>query len=106
VLLHTSEPGCGGTAGCSQIVIDKYADLVPINIADAYALEKQPDKVFEWLDRAVAARNDGTSSLLIDQILKPYRNDPRFVALCRTVGLLAPTVVAKPCPESPPSSPG
>ena len=52
-----------------------------------YAYRKEPDKVFEWLDRAYALHDPGLITLLADPLLRPYRSDPRFAALCQRMGL-------------------
>lgn len=60
-------------------------------IADLYAVRKEPDPMFMWLQRGVAARDpETTTSLLSDTLLIPYRGDPRFVALCRQLDLPVP----------------
>ena len=46
--------------------------------------------MFHWLDRAWINRDAGIQRLLIDPTLRPYRNDPRFTAYCRKVGLPVP----------------
>ncbi|HET9818284.1 MAG TPA: hypothetical protein VFP92_03865 [Rhodanobacteraceae bacterium] len=61
----------------------------PYNVADLYALRKQPDEMFEWLQRAWTQRDPGFV-LLTDPFLRPYENDPRFAALCRQAGLPLP----------------
>jgi hypothetical protein len=49
-------------------------------------LRKEPDKVFEWLERAWSNRDPGISELLYDPFLVRYKNDQRFAAFCREVG--------------------
>lgn len=56
-------------------------------IAQVQALRKDADQVFEWLERAHAARDPGIGLLLYDPLLLPYRHDPRFAAFCREIGL-------------------
>ncbi|MGH8114445.1 MAG: tetratricopeptide repeat protein, partial [Rhodanobacteraceae bacterium] len=63
-------------------------------IADVYALRKDPDNMFKWLDRAWAIRDPGVANLLFDPLILRYRDDPRFAAFCRKVGLPAPSVNA------------
>jgi TolB-like protein/Tfp pilus assembly protein PilF len=80
-------------------LIEKYADVSPYQIAEVYALRRDPDKTFEWLDRAWAARDPGIETLLFDPFILRYRNDPRFVAFCKNVGLpttTAATIAAAP----------
>jgi TolB-like protein/tetratricopeptide (TPR) repeat protein len=72
-----------------QNVIVKYADDGAWQIAQIYALRKQPDEAFAWLERARANNDPGISNLLTDPFLLAYRDDPRFAAFCRRVGLPA-----------------
>ncbi len=64
----------------------------PFLVADLYAVRKQPDKMFEWLERA-RAQNDPTfvSNVLSDPFVLAYQHDARFGALCRQAGLPAPS---------------
>ena len=68
-------------------LIAKYADLGPYQIAEAYALRRDPDAVFQWLDRAWKQHDPGVSYLLYDPLILRYRDDPRFAAFCHKVGL-------------------
>ncbi|HEX4079180.1 MAG TPA: hypothetical protein VHX61_09950 [Rhizomicrobium sp.] len=77
-----------------KTVIDKYSDGAPYQIAEIYALRRDPDKTFEWLDKAWAARDPGIQFLLFDPLLRPYWPDPRFAAFCRKTGLPAPPAPA------------
>ncbi|HJU25856.1 MAG TPA: tetratricopeptide repeat protein, partial [Rhodanobacteraceae bacterium] len=83
----------GDSAGANaalQELIRRYADAAPFQIASAYAMRKDPDAAFQWLDRAWKARDPGVSTLLYDPFLLAYRNDPRFAALCAKAGLPPP----------------
>jgi len=73
-----------------QNLIDKDAGNGAYQIAEVYALRKQPDQAFEWLERARAHRDPGILMLLNDQLLLAYKDDPRFAAFCRKVGLPVP----------------
>jgi TolB-like protein len=77
-----------------KILIDKYADGAPYQIAEVYALRKDPDKTFEWLDKAWVARDPGIQLLLFDPLFRRYWSDPHFAAFCRKVGLPAPQIPA------------
>jgi TolB-like protein/tetratricopeptide (TPR) repeat protein len=72
-------------------LIDTSADGSAYQIAEVYALRKDPDDMFEWLDRAWAIHDSGISRLLTDPFILRYRDDPRFAAFCKTVGLPATT---------------
>jgi TolB-like protein/Tfp pilus assembly protein PilF len=73
-----------------QTLIDKYASGSPFQIAEVYALRSDAKGTFEWLDRAWSSRDAGISVLLYDPFILPYRDDPRFAAFCRKVGLPVP----------------
>ncbi len=79
--------------------IAKNGKDVPYLVADLYALRKQPDEMFEWLERAWA-EHDPSINLLTDPFVLAYQSDPRFVALCKKAGLPPPgqpvTVAASP----------
>jgi TolB-like protein len=60
-------------------------------IAQTYALRNDADKTFEWLDRALSNRDPGISYLLFDPFILRFRDDPRFAAFCKKVGLPATT---------------
>ena len=76
-------------------LIEKSADGSAYQIAEIYGLRKDPDSMFMWLDRAWDTRDSGIGRLLTDPFILRYRNDPRFAAFCRKVGLPA-TTDAKP----------
>jgi TolB-like protein/Tfp pilus assembly protein PilF len=71
-------------------LIDSQPDEAGYQIAQVYALRNDPDKVFEWLDRAWSNRDPGISQLLYDPFLLRYKEDPRFAAFCRKVRLPTP----------------
>ena len=76
-------------------LIEKSADGSAYQIAEVYGLRKDPDSMFTWLDRAWETRDSGIGRLLTDPFILRYRNDPRFAAFCKKVGLPA-TTDAKP----------
>jgi len=79
-------------------MIETQAGKAAYQIAQVQALRKDPDKVFEWLERARASRDPGIGLLLYDPLLRPYRDDPRFAAFCRKVGLPVPASVPSSVP--------
>jgi TolB-like protein/Tfp pilus assembly protein PilF len=82
-----------------KTLIDHYGESDPYLISRAYALRNDPAKTFEWLDRAWANRDGNITILYYDPILLRYKNDPRFAALCKKMGLPTPAEVAT-APES------
>lgn len=73
-----------------KVLLDTAAFRAAYQIAQVYALRKDPDRMFAWLERAWTNRDPGLRRLLYDPFLAPYRQDPRFAAFCAKVGLPAP----------------
>jgi len=69
--------------------IAKYGKDEPYAVAQLYALRKQPDPMFEWLQRAWTQR-DPNFAPLVDPFVLAYQKDPRFAALCKQAGLPLP----------------
>ena len=70
-----------------KTLITNSADGSAYQIAEVFALRKDPDSLFKWLDRAWDTRDSGIGRLLTDPFILRYRNDPRFAAFCGKVGL-------------------
>jgi len=80
-----------------QTLIDKYAASGPFQIATVYGLRKEPDKMFDWLERAYTEHDPGLTQLLGTPFILNYRDDPRFAALCQKLKVPVPTAaVPKP----------
>ncbi|HEX7324579.1 MAG TPA: hypothetical protein VF292_04385 [Rhodanobacteraceae bacterium] len=63
----------------------------PYLVADLYALRKQPNDMFDWLQRAWKQQDPAfIPSLLSDPFVLAYKDDPRFAALCKQAGLPVP----------------
>jgi TolB-like protein/tetratricopeptide (TPR) repeat protein len=69
-------------------MIDENADDAGSQIAEVYALRKEPEKMFEWLERAWATHDTGVTDLLSDPFLRAYKDDPRFIALAQKIGVM------------------
>jgi TolB-like protein/Flp pilus assembly protein TadD len=71
--------------------IDQYGETSIYTVAQIYAVRRQPNEMFEWLQRG-AAQHDLIMMLSVygDPLLRPYHGDPRFAAVCQQVGLPAP----------------
>ena len=61
-----------------------------VMVAEMFALRKDPDQMFAWLDRAWEDRDPDLSQLLFNPFLLRYRHDPRFATFCRKMGLPLP----------------
>ncbi len=73
-----------------RALIDAHGEDFPFRIAGVYAYRKEPDRVFEWLERAYALHDPRLITLLADPLLRPYQSDPRFAALCKKMQLPVP----------------
>jgi len=81
-----------------QKLLDEDAVSGPFQIAAVYGLRKEPDKMFEWLERAYVEHDPGLTQLLLTPFILTYKDDPRFAAFCQKlkVPFPSPEVVAKP----------
>ena len=69
--------------------VDAWARIGSSQVAIIYALREEPDRVFEWLDRAWETRDTGALTMpLTDPFLLKYEADPRFTAYAVKAGLL------------------
>ncbi|HEX5237791.1 MAG TPA: winged helix-turn-helix domain-containing protein [Sphingomicrobium sp.] len=62
-------------------------DLDNYQYAEVYAQLGEADRAFAALSRAWSMRDTGLSWLRVDPMLDPIRNDPRFGAVARRLGL-------------------
>lgn len=68
-------------------LIAKYTAGASYQIAEVYALRREPDNAFKWLEKARINRDSGVGLLLFDPFILRYKDDPRFAAHCKKVGL-------------------
>jgi hypothetical protein len=59
-----------------------------------YALRKEPDKMFEWLEHGWPTNDQGVTDLLLGPFLRAYKDDPRFIAFAQKIGVM-PKAAAK-----------
>ena len=81
-------------------VMRGYPEGWALQIAQVYAVRGEPDAMFQWLEKARVAHDPGMQSLLYDALLLRYRNDPRYAALAKQVGLPWPPAVAATAPAT------
>ena len=60
-------------------------------IAQVYALRGDADHTLEWLERSWARNSSHTLFLLADPFILRFRDNPRFIAFCKKVGLPPPS---------------
>jgi TolB-like protein/Flp pilus assembly protein TadD len=78
-----------------RTLIEKWAGVAAYQIAEVYALRNDDKATFEWLDRAWSNRDTGIQQLLYGTFIMRYKDDPRFAAFCKKVGLPTPAEVGK-----------
>jgi hypothetical protein len=83
---HRPKRGRCGTQDADR----EDAGGAPFQIAEVYALRNDAKATFEWLDRAWSSRDAGVGLLLFDPFILRFKDDPRFAAFCRKVGLPVP----------------
>ncbi len=69
-------------------LIDRHADGWAFQIAEVYAYMNDPDKAFEWLDRAYKNRDGGLIEMLTDPLLASLWDDPRWQAFITKMGFV------------------
>jgi TolB-like protein/Flp pilus assembly protein TadD len=73
-----------------RTLTEKWADNAAYQIAEVYALRNDDKATFEWLERAWSNRDSGIQQLLYGTFIGRYKDDPRYAAFCRKVGLPVP----------------
>ena len=73
-----------------KTLVEKDSGEAAYQIAEVYALRGDANATFLWLDRAWSNRDPGIGYLLLDPFLLRFKDDPRFAAFCRKVGLPVP----------------
>jgi tetratricopeptide (TPR) repeat protein len=64
-----------------------YSQYGAFQIAEAHAWFSEPDRAFEWLDRALLQRDSGLHALKYDVMMRSLYPDPRWAALLRRMNL-------------------
>jgi TolB-like protein/class 3 adenylate cyclase/Tfp pilus assembly protein PilF len=70
-----------------KVMIDEYAWTAAYQIAEVYAVRKEVDKAFEWLERAYVQRDPGTAYSATDSNLRPLHGDPRWKPFLQRMNL-------------------
>ena len=73
-----------------DVLIRDHGKVWAYQIAEAYAWRGEPDKTFEWLERAYRQHDGGLIYLRNDRFLLGLRGDPRYRALLRKMKLPEP----------------
>ena len=75
--------------------IAKNSNGGAFQVAVLYAIRKEPDEMFKWLDTAYETHDSGLSQLAVTPFFLPYVGDQRFVALCQKLNVQVPATPAK-----------
>jgi TolB-like protein/Tfp pilus assembly protein PilF len=75
-------------------LIAKDAQDGPYNIACVHAFRGEPDRAFEWLEKAITYRDGGLVSVAVEPLFANIHNDPRWLPFLRKIGF-APEQLAK-----------
>jgi TolB-like protein/Flp pilus assembly protein TadD len=70
------------------------ADAAGSQIASVYALRREPEKMFEWLEHAWTTHDVGVLTLLVNPFPRAYKDDPRYIAFAQKIGVM-PKAAAK-----------
>ena len=87
-LAHSASGDKAEADAALKKLIDENADDGGSQIATVYALRKDPEKMFEWLEHAWTTHDAGVNDLLDDAFLRAYKDDPRFIAFAQKVGVM------------------
>jgi hypothetical protein len=88
-LKATAPPACGGRHATEEVARRKRHDGAS-QIAQTYAARGEPEKAFEWLERARASGDSGIMEMRYDPFLLRYKSDPRYLAFGRRIGVIGP----------------
>ncbi len=70
-------------------LIRLYGEAGPFQVAEVYSFRGEPDRAFEWLERAYTLRDGGVSQIISDPKFKKIVSDPRFTAFLRKLRLIS-----------------
>jgi len=68
-------------------LIAGHANDMAYQVGDVYAWRGEPDKAFEWLERAYQQHDSGLNGIAYDPLLARLQSDPRYHALLEKLGL-------------------
>ena len=67
-------------------LVEKHAETMAYQAAEAYAQRGQTDQAFEWLERAYAQRDGGLTRIKTSTLLRSLHGDPRWGAFLTKMG--------------------
>lgn len=85
MVLHALGRKAESDAALDQLIREE-ADSSAYNIAYIYAFRNEPDKAFEWLDRARRNHDPGLSGVAFEPLFDNIKRDPRWLRYLRELG--------------------
>jgi tetratricopeptide (TPR) repeat protein len=73
-------------AALAELVAKCHAQAA-FRIAEVYAFRGEPDRAFEWLERAYDERDSGLPYIKGEPLLKNLERDPRYPAFLKKMHL-------------------
>jgi hypothetical protein len=67
-------------------LIEKYEQDSAYNIAYVCAVRDEPDRVFDWLERALKYNDPGLPATATEPLFRNVRDDPRWLPFLRKIG--------------------
>ncbi len=67
-------------------LIEKYEQEAPYNIAYVMAFRGEPDRAFEWLNKAVAYNDPGLTEIAVQPLIANIQFDPRWLPFLESIG--------------------
>ena len=94
-IVEQAQGGQSAADAALKDFIAKDSNGGAFQIAVLYAIRKESDQMFKWLDTAYDTRDSGMVQLAVTPFFLPYRDDPRFAALCQKLNVQLPSAPAK-----------
>ena len=82
---HTLGHKEASDAALAQL-IERHGNESAYQIAETYAWHGEPDRVFEWLERAYTQRDPGLGLTSSDSFFRPVHDDPRWLPFLDKMG--------------------
>jgi serine/threonine-protein kinase len=71
-------------------LIEKHGNIAAFQVAETYAFRHEPDKAFEWLERAYRQHDGGIGWIRTDDALTPLHDDPRWAPFLERIHFSGP----------------
>jgi serine/threonine-protein kinase len=82
-----------GDQAAADAALKQFIAMGPGNesgVALIYALRQEPDAMFDWLERAWSGHDPGVLGIRGSLFFLRYKDDPRYLAFGRKVGVIGP----------------